>query len=551
MAERKIGPFLLKNQLGVGGMGVVYRATYEKTGQDVAVKVLSPVMSADKGVRQRFQREMEILKRLDHKNIVRYFGGGTKDEQIFYAMEIMDGGSLEDVLKKRGRLSWEQTIDVAKAVTRGLEYAHNKGIIHRDLKPGNLFLTKKGHLKLGDFGIARDTQRTALTAAGKTVGTYAYMAPEQIAGKPPVSRKTDLYALGCVMFQMLTGRVPFEAENAGEMLMQHLELKPPRVTAHCPDCPIWLEKVIEKLLSKEPDDRFYDARALRMALNEVGTKVSEQASIAKQTVAGDATVVATTGDNQELKKLLGKKKKRKRKKKTFTPIYERAWFLGLCLTVLIAAVTWAVWPMSNEERFARGKELMEQAMQLAEDDEDRPLLMMEAREKYFEPIVESDPEGDLAKKAEQYLFQIETETVHRQVENRIRLDREPKSEAERSYMRARRSQKRGDRITALDQYRSLITLLKDREKARSFVALAKKRIAEIQSEGSDANTAREIILEGMQTAEKHLEKGRTIEADQVYSAIINNYQDNRELAPLVQKAREARRELQGKKKSTE
>ena len=199
MTKRRIGPFEIEKQLGVGGMGIVYLATFVKTGQQVALKVLSPAMWVDERVLSRFEREMEILKRLRHKNIVRYYWGGRLNNQHLYAMEIMDGGSLDEVLRRKGRLSWEQTVDAARQICRGLEHAHNAGVVHRDLKPANLFLTKKGILKLGDFGIARDTTATALTAAGSTVGTYAYMAPEQITGLSPVTRKTDLYSLGCVL----------------------------------------------------------------------------------------------------------------------------------------------------------------------------------------------------------------------------------------------------------------------------------------------------------------------------------------------------------------
>ena len=168
-----------------------------------------------------------------------------------------------------------------------LEYAHNHGIIHRDLKPANLFLGKDGRLKLGDFGIARDTQATALTAAGRTVGTYAYMAPEQISGKPPVSRKTDLYALGCVMFEMLTGKPPFVAPTPAEMLFAHLEQEPPAGHASTAlDCPIWLENLVLKLLEKDPEERYYDALALQVALDEVAEKVAGTKSVAQQTVAG-------------------------------------------------------------------------------------------------------------------------------------------------------------------------------------------------------------------------------------------------------------------------
>ncbi|MSR60413.1 MAG: serine/threonine protein kinase, partial [Planctomycetaceae bacterium] len=216
--KRVIGPFELGERIGVGGMGIVYRAVYTKTGTPVAIKILSPDLSNEVSLQKRFEREISILKKLLHPHIVRYYGGGKIGMQRFYAMELVTGGSLESYLKAKKRLPWEEAVAIGLQVAQALEHAHTAGVIHRDLKPANLMLTKDRKVKLTDFGIARDTTATALTAAGRTVGTYAYMAPEQIRGKPPVDKKTDLYALGCVLFEMLTGETPFCCENQGEML---------------------------------------------------------------------------------------------------------------------------------------------------------------------------------------------------------------------------------------------------------------------------------------------------------------------------------------------
>src|SRR5690606_32719010 len=144
--------------------------------------------------------EMQILKKLQHPHIVKYYGGSTSGVTKYYAMELVKGGSLEQLLKKRGPIDWELAVEYAIQIAKALEHAHAHGVVHRDLKPANLLITKSG-LKLTDFGIARDTQSTALSAAGKTLGTMAYMAPEQISGKYPVGAKTDLYALVCVIFE--------------------------------------------------------------------------------------------------------------------------------------------------------------------------------------------------------------------------------------------------------------------------------------------------------------------------------------------------------------
>ncbi len=323
MAERQLGPFLLGQKLGVGGMGVVYRATYTKTGQVVALKLLSTELSSKPRLVARFERELAILKKLKHPNIVPCYGGGKLGDQHFLAMELIEGGTLASELKKRSKLSWEEVIPIGLQICSALEHAHEHGIIHRDLKPSNLLRTKDGKLKLADFGIARDNDATALTAAGKTVGTFSYMAPEQIRGNPPVSAQTDLYALGCVMYELLTGAPPFAAETAGELLYQHIEKKPVRVSTFALDCPVWLDTLLAQLLEKEPEKRPRDASAVSRALTEIEVKVAEQASVLTHAASGMPTNLAVTADGTQVRSLLKGKKKKKR---DTSPIYERTWF---------------------------------------------------------------------------------------------------------------------------------------------------------------------------------------------------------------------------------
>ena len=266
MPDRMIGPFEVEKEVGVGGMGIVYLATYTKNQKRVALKLLTESVANKPKLLARFERECDILKKLNHPNIVRYYGGGCVKGKHFYAMEYMDAGSLERRMKRKGTLTWQQAVEVAKQVCAGLDHAHRHSVIHRDLKPGNLFLTKRGRLKLGDFGIAKDEDESGLTSQGKTVGTYAYMAPEQIVGKPKVSGATDLYALGIVLYEIMSGKCPFDADVAVDILFQHLEKEPPSIRVLVPDCPKWLDRTILRLLEKKPEDRFESARALYESL---------------------------------------------------------------------------------------------------------------------------------------------------------------------------------------------------------------------------------------------------------------------------------------------
>jgi len=266
--KRWIWPFELLDKLGEGGMGVVYRARYVVDNRHVAVKLL-PQDIANQTILSRFERELEILNTLRHPNIVRCFGGVCEGNQHFYAMELVEGGTLDKLLEERGKFSWEATIQFALQMASALAYAHERGVVHRDVKPGNFLLSPAGKLKLSDFGLATVEAATKITAAGKTMGTFPYMAPEQIRGRPPVSPQTDLYALGCVIFEMLTGRTPFVGDAPAEVMHKHLDAVPPRIADFTPDCPPALELLVRDLLQKDPNDRPESAALVIQRLTEV------------------------------------------------------------------------------------------------------------------------------------------------------------------------------------------------------------------------------------------------------------------------------------------
>jgi serine/threonine-protein kinase len=268
--KRWIWPFELLDKLGEGGMGVVYRARYVVDNRHVAVKLLPPDV-ANATILSRFERELDILKTLRHPNIVRSFGGTCEGNQRFYAMELVEGGTLDKLLEERGKFSAEVTVQFALQMSAGLAYAHERGVVHRDVKPGNFLLTPAGKLKLSDFGLATVEAASKITAAGKTMGTFPYMAPEQIRGRPPVSPQTDLYALGCVIFEMLTGRTPFTGETPAEVMHKHLEATPPRISDFADDCPMSLESLVADLLEKEPSHRPASAVVVAKRLTDNGS----------------------------------------------------------------------------------------------------------------------------------------------------------------------------------------------------------------------------------------------------------------------------------------
>jgi serine/threonine-protein kinase len=252
-------------------MGTVYEAE-DADGRVVAVKTLATYLSDDVGLRRRFEAEIEALKALRHPGIVRLLAFGEEDGLPFFAMELVPGRSLEDLLKNGRIYSWQETIATATAITRALKAAHDQGIVHRDLKPANLLFADAsaadGGVKLADFGIARLFGETGQTQAGTVVGTAEYMAPEQATGAA-IDHRADLYALGLVMYAMLTGKPPFRGAQVLEVLVRQRREAPPRVSTVASNVPPALDALIDKLLAKKADERPASALAVGRLLETI------------------------------------------------------------------------------------------------------------------------------------------------------------------------------------------------------------------------------------------------------------------------------------------
>jgi len=283
----QLGPYRIGRKLGRGGMGTVYEGVDSTSGQEVAIKVLSPSLAAESGFRERFQLEIESLKKLRHPGIVHLLGWGEQNGRLFYGMELVKGSSVEEELHAGRRFNWREVTQLAIELCSALKHAHDHGIVHRDLKPANLLLTPDGKVKLSDFGIARLFGATHLTGDGGVLGTAEYMAPEQTEGRGPTPR-TDLYSLGEVLYAMLAGRPPFQATNLPEMLHKQRYAKPEPVRRYASDVPEGLELIIGQLLEKEPADRFPNATVLRRRLEAMLESLSSVSHSHEFTVASDS-----------------------------------------------------------------------------------------------------------------------------------------------------------------------------------------------------------------------------------------------------------------------
>jgi serine/threonine protein kinase len=263
------GRYEIKEKLGSGGMAVVYKARCTWLDRIVTVKVLRDELVNDEEFVRRFRQEAQAVARLSHPNIVSVYDVGQEDGTYYIVMEYIDGQTLKEMIKEKGKLSPEKAIDLTSQICSALEHAHENNIIHRDIKPHNILMTSRGKVKVADFGIARAAAETTVTHPGKIMGSVHYLSPEQARGEV-VGISSDLYSAGAVLYEMLTGRVPFEGESPISVALKHLQdpIIPPRELD--PTIPEPVEQVILRALNKDPKKRFSSAREMLKALKAAG-----------------------------------------------------------------------------------------------------------------------------------------------------------------------------------------------------------------------------------------------------------------------------------------
>ncbi|MFT3839962.1 MAG: protein kinase [Myxococcaceae bacterium] len=262
---RHIGPFELLKLLGRGGMAAVFEARHTKTQQKVALKVMDPNLKSDRTFVDRFALEVKACATMEHPNVVRVLDHGEAEGWYFLATELIDGGTVADLINQMGQLPSALAMELGAQLLDGLSYAHAQGIVHRDLKPENLLLTKGGVLKVADFGIARTADHTKLTKTGMLVGTAGYMSPEQAKGSA-IDGRSDLFTVGIIFYEMLTGSNPFESDSPAASITRIIEVDVPPLFELRPTVPYELEAVVDQLLSANPEERFSSAAEAAGAL---------------------------------------------------------------------------------------------------------------------------------------------------------------------------------------------------------------------------------------------------------------------------------------------
>jgi serine/threonine-protein kinase len=437
MTPEKLGSYRIDSEIGRGGMGVVYRATHVASDRTVAIKVLPAELARDGGFADRFAREIAALQKLDHRNIVKLIEPGEDQGYQYYVMEFVQGRSLDKVITAERRLPWQRAVELAIQMCHGLKHAHDHGIIHRDLKPANLLITDDGTVKLTDFGIAKVFAGTAITVTGGIIGTPEYMSPEQGDGRP-ITKRSDLYSLGVVLYAMLTGRAPFLGRSMAELVNLHRFGQFDRPSAIVPEIPSWLDELVCQLLEKDPEKRPPDAHVVSRRLEVVQKKVAMRS--AQTLVEGEPTVAADdfvprrrrgTGPATLMQRLMRAQLRELDQPGWLGSLFQKTWVLVALLLISVGALTIFALSSGEGRRWSA-------IQKLAEGGDERDLGLLLGRLQDYLRRYENGPHAD---EARAMLPDVERERRRREfvrspLVGQMRPNPEPPSELERQYRKA-------------------------------------------------------------------------------------------------------------------
>jgi serine/threonine protein kinase len=524
MIGAQLGSWTIDKELGRGGMGRVYLAHEKSDGRQGAIKVLSAELAQEAGFLQRFQREIEVLRQLDHPNIVRFFESGAQDGIYYFAMEYLDGENFEQILYEKSRIPWKEVLDAALQICPALKHAHDRGIVHRDIKPPNLLRTAAGTVKLTDFGIAKVFAARHLTNTGGVVGTAEFLSPEQACGKQ-ATKRSDLYSLGIVLYTMITGRTPFEGQGTADILHKHLYGQFDRPKKLVPDIPHELDDIVCQLLEKDPALRPADGLVLYKEFDRLRRKLERKAQLTVQEKLDSRTVADNRADSSlesdpGVPTLVGRLVRREFEEENRGSVWSRRinrpWVLVPLLAVCVGIIVWRVWfnPSPGAESLFRSAELL-----MASPD---PADWDKAWQEYLEPLDRNYPDHPYEKQVTRYRQKMEDHASLRRALAPLKV-RGPMSEAERFYRRGLRMCQDGDAEGARRTWQNVAVAFHGIEGERRWVELAEEGLSALSGKLSSAESREEMIEEALNQAKKRTDPA---EAAKVRTALENLYRDD-------------------------
>jgi serine/threonine-protein kinase len=508
MIGSRLGNWVIDKELGRGGMGRVYLAHEEPSavpeGRRAAIKILAAELAQDPGFFYRFQREIEILSQLDHPAIVRFYESGAHNNVPYYAMEYIEGQNFDELLCERGRLSWKEVLDLGLQVCPALKHAHDRGIVHRDLKPQNLLRTTDGTIKLTDFGIAKVFSGTRLTSEGGVVGTAEFLSPEQAAGKP-VTKRSDLYSLGVVLYTLLTGRPPFESESMIDLLHKHQYAQFDSPRQRVPDIPHDLDDVVCKLLAKDPAQRPADGHVLYKQLDSLRRKFERKDQPTMDRVRSDQTQAAHVladydpsagpGPATLMSRLVREELDRQNRGGPVAQFINRPWVLVTLLVLCIGLIVFGFW----RTRSGSATSAAEEEPTVADEQAALKRALVRARK------------GSAM------------------------------GEGERFYRYGLRLLRDGDRVGAERAWRNLVRAFSGVPGEEPWVELAEQGLAGLEPRKPDEGKRLQAARASLQQARRLRDEGKKQEAAAIWQALEDLYRDDPSARSLLEELKIDRR----------
>jgi len=537
MHPDRVGPYLIEKKIGAGGMGTVYLGRHRETDQQAAVKVLPASLAREDGFVARFEREINAMTQLSNPHIVKFFENGEHDESYYYSMEYVDGETLTDRLRREKRIAWREAIEISLQICIALKAAHDAGIVHRDLKPSNLLMARDGTVKLTDFGVAQVFAATRLTATGGIIGTAEFMSPEQAQGKR-ATKKSDLYALGAVLYVMITGRPPFRGKTSLEVIQKQRYGRFDRPGLFVPEMPHWLEEIILQLLEKEPDKRFSDAYVLSLRLREVIKKVelsSQESTEGGSFHDGTSPTIALNSDpgpgqGTLMRDLIREEVKSAHRRTPLGEWLNNTWVLVALFVVLVAGgYAWFQGREVSPER------KLEQAKHLLEQTEDPD---WQAAGRLLNSLLDDDPDR-WKDEVDPLLEEVRKHEILAQIsKSRRRRDALlPTADAKGFLEQADRLIEIGDFAQAETVLTALVNLLADQPGQSAYRELAQRKLDGLHSPLIEPQNDQQGLLEtSLKLADEFTEQGRHDQARAIWKSVVELFGSDPRAKERVQQA---------------
>ncbi len=526
MQRSRIGPFALEESLDHEGAGNVLRGLHLERKSSMAVKLLPLGLVNRPMAGNTFSSDVKRLQRLVHPNIVRCLGGAVEEGQPYLALELVTGESLRDVLDRRGKLPWEMAVDIVDGICLALKHSHQLGYVHQRLTPSRIILPQSGGVKVCGFDCAWADKDDVL-GLRVPMSVAHYLAPEEFRGKQSASLPPcDLFSVGVILYECLSGELPWKADSPAELVQARRNGDAPRVSTKVLDSPVWLDVLTAKLLAVKRAERLSTADEAHRAIVTAKDKVASGMSATQQAISGRKGMFKVDSDRSDIMRL---KKHMQTTQRDTSPFYERVWFLALCLVILAAGGWWSLQPASEEKLIDRLRPLLES----------ESMVDWKAAEPLIEELRQYYPETEFAGEIGKFEEKRRMYRAEARARNNQRLGRPADSMAEQSYTEAWNIEKLGDRITALNKYNHLITMFANGEEEydQDYVALARMRIQNIRENPEATQSQSDFVRGRIEEAQKLLTEGELLQARLILESIISSYGENRELQSFVDKAR--------------